>query len=166
MRRLFLSVFGVFAVVGVAAAQQPQTQQPPIAAPAYPPAAMAAAPVQSGSGLALNNGGCINCSGPATFPSLTGGAPAAGFQMVTGGHCMLGYGCQNGCGSVKSDLAFQFGTCKQFFSPCGPSCAGGLFGGGKTSLFGNKEKCPVVPFAQPYGTGWLCPRQYDTYANH
>jgi hypothetical protein len=163
MRRLFLSVLGVCAVAGVATAQQPQTQQPPIAAPAYPPAAMASVPVQSG-GLPSYNGGCINCSGPATFPSLTGGAPARGIQMVTGGNCMLGYGCQNGCGSVKSDLAFQFGTCKQFFSPCGPSCAGGLFGGGKGTLFG--DKCPTLQFAQPYGIGWLCPRQYDTFANH
>jgi hypothetical protein len=146
MRRLFLSVLGVCAVAGVATAQQPPSQQPPIAAPAYPSTAMVAVPMQPSGGLPAYNGGCVNCAGPATTPSLTGGAPARGFQMLSGGHCMLGYGCQNGCGSVKSDLAFQFGTCKQFFNPCGPSCDGGLFGG-KGTLFGGKgtlfgDKCP------------------------
>ena len=76
-------------------------------------------------------------------------------HSVTGGNCQLGYPCQNGCGSVKSDLAFHFGSCKNFLSPCGPNC-GGLFG----------SKCPTMPFNAPFGTGWACPRQYDSYANH
>ena len=73
---------------------------------------------------------------------------------MTGGNCAYGQACQNGCGSVKSDLAFHFGTCKQFFAPCGPTC-GGLW-----------TKCPKQGFAAPWGTGYGCPPAYDTHANH
>jgi hypothetical protein len=157
MRRLFLAVLGVVAVTGVASAQQPIYQQPPIAPPAYSPGAVAAAPVQPASGATVIKGnGCSNC-GPTVASS------SRGFTMskLTGGNCLTGDPCQNGCGSVKSDLAFHFGSCKSFFSPCGPSLGGhgkgGLFGGGR---------CPTVPFAEPWGQGWGCPRAYDSYANH
>jgi|GEM_PF-3279506 len=162
MRKLILAALGVFAVSGVASAQQPSTAQPPYApplapaytptAPTYSPAALAAA---STAGTTVIRGtGCTNCGG---VPPGAGTTMRNNFAMVTGGNCMYGASCQNGCGSLKSDLAFQFGTCKQFFSPCGPTCAGGPFSG---------WKCPRLPFAQPYGIGWQCPRQYDTYANH
>ncbi len=150
MRRLFLAAIGVLAVAGVASAQQPVYTQPPIHYPTASPGAVAATPVFPASGATVIRGdGCTNC-GPTT------GKVGHNFTMknVTGGDCGLGQRCQNGCGSVKSDLSFHFGTCSQFFSPCGPTC-GGLW-----------TKCGVTPFAAPYGTGWLCPRQYDTYANH
>jgi len=166
MRRLFLAALGVIAVAGVASAQQPQYVQPG-SYPTTAPGVVASTPVvpTSGATVIQGNGGCTSC-GPATH----------GYTMskLSGGDCMLGYGCQNGCGSVKSDAAFHFGSCKQFFSPCGPSCGnggghgGGLFGGGHGSgcggLFGGK--CGAQPFAQPWGIGWQCPRQYDSYANH
>jgi hypothetical protein len=155
MRQLFLAAFGVLAVAGVAAAQQPQVQyipQPmPSAVPVVSPsaAATASAPVYPVSGTSYIRGsGCTSC-----------GAPAAS-------SCQYGSTCNNGCGSVKSDLAFHFGSCKGFFNACGPTCGNGSghgLGGGR-GLFGGC--CPTLPFAQPYGIGWQCPRQYDTYANH
>lgn len=160
MRRLFLAALGVLAVAGVASAQQP-TPQPPYAQPAYAqpvqypttaPGAVAATPVQpvAGATVIRGDGGCTNCGST----GKAGLGHSFTMKNVTGGDCMLGYRCQNGCGSVKSDFAFQFGTCSQFFSPCGPTC-GGLW-----------TKCGVTPFAAPFGTPWGCPRQYDTYANH
>ena len=150
MRRLFLAAVAVLAVSGVASAQQPypaQLRQPTVA-----PGAAAATPVVPASGATVikGDGGCTDCGSTAKH----------GFKM-SGGHgsggCALGYGCQNGCGSVKSDLAFHFGSCRQFFSPCGPSFGhGGLFG----------SKCPTQSFAQPWGQGWTCPRAYDSYTNH
>jgi hypothetical protein len=38
-------------------------------------------------------------------------------------------------------------------------CSGGGLGG-------LRGKCGTTEFAKPWGTGWLCPRQYDSYANH
>ena len=136
MRRLILAAIGVLAVSGFASAQQP----------VFP-----AAPVQPAGATVIRGNGCTNC-GPTT----------RGFTMsnLTGGNCQLGAPCQSGCGSVKSDLAFHFGSCKNFFSPCGPS-----FGhGGSGCLF--SPKCGVLPFAAPWGQGFCCPRAYDSYANH
>lgn len=160
MRRLFLAAIGALAVAGAASAQQPVPQQPvypqsayqqPVAPVQYPsvsPGAVAATPVAPAAGTTViqGSGGCANCP--------TGKSHTFTMQNVTGGNCYLGYRCQNGCGSVRSDFAFQFGTCSQFFNPCGPT-VGGLW-----------HKCGVTPFAGPFGTGWQCPRQYDTYANH
>src|SRR5262245_53536715 len=130
MRRFLFAALGVLAVAGVASAQQPHYPAPPVQ---YPPVGPRVAAPQiipaSGRNVIRCDGGCTNC-GPTTGHR--------GFTMssVTGGKCMVGYPCQNGCGSVKSDLAFHFGSCKNFFSNCGPTC-GGLFG----------EKCPTQPFA-------------------
>ena len=145
MRKLILAALGVFAVASSASAQQPQYAP----APALSRAAVAATPVAPASGVTVirGNGGCTNC-GPTAGRSFT-------MSGAAGGNCQLGYGCQNGCGSVKSDLAFHFGSCKNFFSPCGPTCG---------SLLG--PKCPVLGFNQPFGTGWQCPRIYDSYTNH
>ena len=151
MRRLILAALGVLAVAGAASAQQPQSPGPRVQYPTISPGAAVAIPVVPASGATVikGDGGCTNC----------GTTAGRGFTMsavkgVTGGNCMLGYPCQNGCGSVKSDLAFHFGSCKNFFSPCGPTC-GGLGG-----------HCPAMPFNAPFGIGWGCPRQYDSYANH
>lgn len=146
MRQLFLAALGVFAVAGFASAQQPQVQYIPQPAPS--PAA--AVPVIAASGTNYIRGsGCTNC-----------GVPAVSQYSLAG--CQMGSSCSNGCGSVKSDLAFHFGSCKSFFDPCGPTCGGR--GHGRGSLFG--DRCPTYPLAQPYGTGWFCPRQYDSNANH
>jgi hypothetical protein len=153
MRRFILTAIGVFAVTGVAAAQQPQAQQAPAPYRAAAPAAIAGTPVQATSGTTVisGTGGCSSCG---SAPSV-GATLRSKFQSVTGGNCAFGYGCQSGCGSVKSDLAFHFGSCKNFFSPCGPTC---------NSM--NGGKCGTVPFAKPFGAGWTCPRVYDSYANH
>ncbi|MBM3980757.1 MAG: hypothetical protein FJ304_10810 [Planctomycetes bacterium] len=144
MRNLFLAALGVLAVAGVASAQPaPQYQFP-----THSPATAAATPIQPVNGATVIRGtGCSNC-GPTTTASR-------GFTMslgkVTGGNCQLGAPCQSGCGSVKSDLAFHFGSCKNFFAPCGPTL---------------NSRCGVLPFAQPFGQGFACPRPYDSYANH
>ncbi len=136
MRKFLIAALGVLAVAGFASAQQPT----------YAPA-----PVQPASGATVIRGtaGCSNC-GPTTTASR-------GFTMslgkVTGGNCQLGAPCQNGCGSVKSDLAFHFGSCKSFFAPCGPT-------------IGHGPRCGTLPFAAPFGQGFPCPRPYDSYANH
>jgi len=137
MRQLFLAALGVFAVSGVASAQQPQTYPQPAPFPVVSPAAAASRPIIPASGATTS------------------------FKMVGGDGCAISQPCNNGCGSAKGDFAFQFGSCKSFFSPCGPGSGGGLFGGG---LFGGR--CPKPGFAQPWGQGWTCPPIYDTYANH
>ncbi|AWM36920.1 hypothetical protein GobsT_52060 [Gemmata obscuriglobus] len=148
MRSLLLAAIGAFAVSGTAAAQQPQYQ--PARYPAPSPAAAAATPLQPASGTTVISGGagCSNCG------TTTG--PVRGFVMsgVSAPGCQLGAPCNSGCGSIKSDLAFQFGSCKNFFSPCGPTWGG----------FGHK--CPTGPMNQPWGTGYGCPRAYDSHANH
>jgi hypothetical protein len=141
MRKVFFAAVGLLAVAGAASAPQPLPVAPP-GAPATGPAVI------------RGSGGCTNC----------GTGIANRFYAATGGDCQYGRGCQNGCGSFKSDTAFIFGSCKGFFNPCGPVCGyGGLGHGG--GLFG-RGCCPTVPFNPPYGTGWCCPRQYDSYANH
>ena len=133
MRHMIFAAVAALAAAGAAAAQQPQYRpaQYPV-----PPAAAAAVPLQPASGATVirGDGGCNNC-----------GTPARGFTMsgAAGGNCQLGYPCQNGCGSLKSDLGFHFGSCKNFFAPCG-----------------------VTPFAAPWGQGFGCPRAYDSYSNH
>lgn len=155
MRKIvFLAALGVLAVSGVASAQQP-APQPATVQPTYAPGTVAATPVQPTAGATViqGSGGCTNCGSTRS----SGASGCGGFTMsnVLGGKCLNGGGCQNGCGSLNSVLAFQFGTCSQFFSPCGPTC-GGLW----------KKKCPTTQFVQPFGTGYQCPRTYDTHANH
>jgi hypothetical protein len=65
--------------------------------------------------------------------------------------------CANGCGSLKSNLGFYFGSCKSFFNPCGPIPCNGAGG--------HCNHCGVFPFAAPYGKGYSsC--VYDSYMNH
>ncbi len=136
MRHLLIAALGVFAVSGAASAQQPQSR--PV--PQYPAVAPGTTlqPV-SGTTVIRGTAGCNNCA-PAVGPVVRGGFT---MSAVTGGNCLLGNPCQNGCGSVRSDLGFHFGSCKQFFAPCGPT-----------------------PLAAPWGKGFGCPRAYDSYANH
>ncbi len=153
MRKMFFAAIGALLVAGFASAQQPV----PVAQPAAP---TAAAPT-----VIRSNAGCTNCGSSSSFKHK--------FFMATGGNCKYGSGCQNGCGSLKSNLAFTFGSCKNFFDPCGPTChlGGGHGRSGCSScnsgggLFG-RDRCPTLPLNQPYGTAWGCPRQYDSYANH
>lgn len=151
MRKLYLTLCGVVAFAGSAAAQDPHIQivsPVPAAYPTYPPATHAASPVVPVAGSSIIRGnGCTNCDKPSLGTT---------FKMVTGGDCPFGHPCQNGCGSLKSNLAFAFGSCKNFFNPCGPTWGSGLFG----------NKCPKTPFAAPFGEGWHCPRQYDSFTNH
>lgn len=139
-------------------------------APTVPslPAAAAGTPVPPSKGAVVvqGNGGCTN--GGSTTSTGTG---VRGFVMSASGgyygtNCQTGLNCNNGCGSVRSDCAFMFGSCKTYFSPCGPlqgasggSC--GLFGG--CGLFG---KC----FGNPVGGRSPCnpfnPCHYDSYASH
>lgn len=137
MRHLILAALGALAVPGAASAQQPQYYP----APQYPapaPAAAAATPLQPVSGTTVIRGqGCATCP---TGPTTRGYTMSA----IAGNGCQLGHtNCNGGCGSLKSDLGFHFGSCKNFFAPCG-----------------------VTPFAAPWGQGFGCPRAYDSYANH
>jgi hypothetical protein len=152
MSRFILAAFGAFAIAGVAAAQQPPVAAPPAAAPAAPPATATppAAVAPAPGPTVIRGGGCTGCGTAAPLANVRGA-----IHTASGGNCHYGYGCQNGCGSVKSDLAFHFGSCKDFFAPNGPTCG---------SLHGSR--CGYQGFAQPFGTGWNCPRQYDTYMNH
>jgi hypothetical protein len=67
--------------------------------------------------------------------------------------------CANGCGSLKSNIGFYLGSSKSFFNPCGPI---------PCNIWGTPSvcnKCGVMPFAKPYGTGYnTC--NYDSYLNH
>jgi hypothetical protein len=158
---MLLAVFGVVALASVASAQQPQPYYP-APAPTYSPAAVAARPVQPVSGTNVIQGD--GCSSANSCGSNCGPAVRGAFKMVGGGDCKYGHACQNGCGSVKSDLAFHFGSCKDFFNPCGPTLGGKHGGGCGPFLF--SPKCGVTQFAAPWGQGWCCPRAYDSYANH
>ena len=168
-RRLFAAAVGVLALAGSVSAQN-QTAAPPLApgvvvtvppvetaaqpapGPTVPsvPATVAAAPVEAvpaaGPAVVHGSGGCTNC-----------GTGRHGFVMSGGGgyfgsDCPTGHRCNNGCGSLRSDCGFIFGSCRSFFAPCGPRGLGGHF-----------QKTPV------YGTGASGPFNpciYDSYLNH
>jgi hypothetical protein len=150
MRQLFLAALGVLAVAGVASAQQPQPYRP--AAPAR------LGPVRPASDVVVAPGGVVNGT-----PAVRGA-----FVMSGGEGCQTGQACNSGCGSLRSDLGFHFGSCKSFFSPCGPGLHGGhghKHGCGHGGLFG-WGNCPTLPFAEPWGKGFCCPPIYDSYAHH
>ena len=135
MRRLFLAVLGVVAVAGVASAQQPIYQQPPIAPPAYCPGAVAAIPAPAPEPPSLR----VMLSNQSHCPRAAGSrCRSTAVAAVTGN------ACNSGCGSVKSDRAFQPGSCKSFFAPCGPSL------GGHGGLAATSAQVPDQQFAQPW----------------
>ena len=102
--------------------------------------------------------GCSSCGRgvPGTYPSPYLPPPqkialGAGLAPVPyNEYCPQ---CANGCGSVKSDIGFIFGSCKSFFNPCGPIPYNG---------FGH---CGVYPYGKPYATGFNgC--TYTSYLDH
>lgn len=153
-RRVMAAAAGVLAVAGSASAQQPAALPAIPQAPAvivYQPAQPAATAAPTGPVVVQGNGGCSNCGSANSTASR-------GFVMSGGGgyytnKCQFGQTCNNGCGSIHSNLKFTFGPCSSFFAPCGP----GFYG---------SKKCNGTPV---YGHGPrvghnLC--NYDSYLNH
>lgn len=140
----------VFTPQQVVAQPAPGPTAPTVpAVPSAPPAAAAGTPVAPAPGATVvtGNGGCTNCGN---------GTANRGFVMsATGGYvgtaCRFGMPCNNGCGSLRSDLGVVFGSCKSFFSPCGP----GLHGRGCNHPVGGTGPC-----------GPFNPCVYDSYLNH
>lgn len=134
-RQLFAAAAGVFVLAGAASAQY----QPPPLGPGASPVFAQPAP------------------GP-TIPSVPAAAaptlPGKSFYMAGGYYgtnCQYGSRCNNGCGSLSSDLGFMFGPCKSFMAPCGPGPA-------------NCGRC-----LSPLGRGPCGPFNpcfYDSYGNH
>jgi hypothetical protein len=162
-RQMFAAAAGVLVVAGLAAAQSPPPNPlPPVHAyapasgPGYGPAVR---PASAGYNTPVVPPG----SGLAGLPAQVHNAPPIYYAQY-------GPGGANGCGNIKSDLGFMFGSCKSFFDPCGPlPCNGGGHGHGKfgTHRFGRGGlgDCPRHPYAAPYGTGYNgC--VYDSYLNH
>jgi hypothetical protein len=165
-RKMFAALIGALAVTSFAAAQSPPPQQfpaiplsaTPVAAPTAPTLPATVSPVSGGfnaveiKGLPPRDavGAILN---PPAIPNAS-----------------YGTGCANGCGSFKGDLGFVFGSCKSYFTPCGPEPCGsgsGLGGGGRLcgkcgGLFG--PRCPTHPMGQPYNTG-IGPCQYWSYVD-
>lgn len=145
-RQLFAAVVGVFVLGGVASAQVPAAMPAPVPAKA----AMGAGQVMPASGAVYvrGNGGCSSCGSPAAV-----NAPFAQYGPYD----------RNGCGGVRSDAAFMFGSCKSFFDPCGDATCGGKHGHGRGGC--GHAGCPLLPLAAPYGTKYSgC--HYDTFLNH
>lgn len=178
-RRLFAVAAGVIVLAGTASAQnasQPppaSTTPPPIAAaqpapgPTTPsvPAASAGLPASPGPGAVIVSG---NCGGVGTTPNggrIANGALAQRWTWANGGYfcsgCQYGATCNSGCGSFRADMGFVFGSCKSFFSPCGPGVCPGIHG-----YRNGNGKCGSMPVL---GTGSQVPFNpcvYDSYANH
>lgn len=145
----------------------PQTATAPGMAPA-----IGAMPL-TGPVMAPGYPGCYNCAQNAVSADAWSRRPqnvAFGVGLAPIPYNEYCSECANGCGSLKSDFGFVFGSCKNFFNPCGPkpcgSCAGGCgaggCGGGCGGLF---HHCPTFPLGKPYGSphNGCC---YDSYANH
>ncbi len=162
--KMFAAVAAAISIAGLAQAQyaapnQGYNYQNPYALrpvqAVQPPAAAAATSLPPGPGAAMPGApaGCTNC-GP-VYGKKLGTAWGPGLAPVPyGEYCR---GCANGCGSLKSDLGFFFGSCKSFFSPCGPvPCQG---------CGGHLGKCGAFPYGRPYANGYntCC---YDSYLNH
>ena len=129
--QMFAAVLGVAAVAGMSAAQSPPPQP-------LPPIIPVAAPVMASTSIpgiaipdAMPASGGLNSGATIRSEGLHGALnqPAVAYGQY-------GPGCNNGCGSCKSDLGFIFGSCKSYFAPCGPvPCGGtsGACGGGATA---------------------------------
>jgi len=156
---MFAALASVLAVAGLASAQSPSPNPLPLPPS---PAQIAGTPVigapviLTGATHVKGSGGCSSCGSAATAAPLgCYGTPA----------------CNNGCGSVKSDCGFIFGSCKSFFSPCGPSTSGhghgnGVGGGcGGLGGGGHHGRCALLPLGTPYGHGYN-PCVYDSVLNH
>jgi hypothetical protein len=155
-RQMFAAVVGVAAIAAVAAAQSPPPRPlPPIIPVAAPVTSAIPDAMPALGGLAPAG---LRADGATTAPPVT--APVS--------YGMPGPGCNNGCGSCKHDCGFMFGSCRNFFDPCGPKPCGdggrrGRCGGGLGGICGGK--CPTTPFGQPYGTPHSGCR-YDSWLNY
>ena len=145
-RQMFSAVAALLAFAGISSAQSP------------PPNYLPSIPIAPSVGVVPATGGVVRVQGTtvvAPAPTPVAAAPAAAVPFG-----QYGPGCNNGCGSCKSDAAFMFGSCKSFFDPCGPKA-----GKGHGGLFHNRANCAPHPFATPYGMGYNgC--VYDSYLNH
>jgi len=148
-----------YLAAGAGAPQQYYTAIPPT------PAVASSTSTQPGPGAVVVQAGpgCTNCgksgigSNLGTGPISRSATAARGFVMeASGGYCgsSCSYAttCNNGCGSFSSDLGFLFGSCRSFFSPCGPE--GLSCGKCKTPVYGRGAQGPYAP----------C--QYDSYGSH
>ena len=108
---------------------------------------------------------CPTCgkSGHGNGPVARMGTATRGFIMQSSGGyyggapCDNGRQCNNGCGSVQSDLGFLFGSCRSFFAPCSPgslNCAGCGRGKCATPVYGRGATNPYNPCV------------YDSNLNH
>ena len=180
-RQLFAALAGVLAVVGTASAQAPGS------IPIPQPLPTGTAHVQSIVSPAQVAGAPIAPAGGQVYVRGSGGCNGCGSAVQNG---CYDKGCNNGCGSLKSDCGFIFGSCKSFFNPCGvqPSGCGGGWGGAHGHLLGGKgacgnggcgggcgggflghhgngPRCGVFPLGTPYSHG-CNPCVYDSFLNH
>ncbi|MDB5313249.1 MAG: hypothetical protein JWO38_7451 [Gemmataceae bacterium] len=133
---------------------QPATGPTALTVPSVP-AAAAGTPIAPTPGTVVvpGDGGCASCG-----TARPGATATRGFVMnTTGGYvgtdCQFGRRCNNGCGSLKSDLGFFFGPCRSFFDPCGPR---GLECG----------RCHTPVYGHGAMNGPFNPCVYDSYLNH
>lgn len=162
-RRLMAAAVGAVALAGSAAAQQLS----PVPRAAADARTVVAQPAIGPTAPTVAPGGVVY-PGDTVYAAPRGhGTAARGFVMEASGgyygtNCSTGQGCNNGCGSLKSDLGFALGNCRSYFAPCGPrplDCGGfGACGGGRggclTPVYG---RGPCGPFN---------PCVYDSYLNH
>lgn len=143
--------YGMFVAAALAFAGSASAQSP----------APAAQPAPGPTAITVPAAGCSTC-GAANRGHLA--TVARGFVMQStgqyfGSNCQRGRKCNNGAGSLVSDLGFVFGPSKSFFDPCGPrvlpDCGGfGKHGMCRTPILG---RGPAGPWS---------PCQYDVYQNH
>lgn len=132
--------------------------QAPAPMPMTPAPAAQAAPAQTlPAAPATVHAPATTVYAPAVGCADGGCAPAAPAKHRLLDKLLIGSGTANpiGCGCCASEKTFFFGSCNQFFTPgkrCDGSptlynCTSGTCGG----LWGNKQRCPLPTYAQPYG---------------
>jgi hypothetical protein len=147
-RRILAVAIGALVCSASASAQQPLGS--PIAA--VPSTAPIAVSMPNDAGTAYKHNGHLATA-------------TRGFVMQSTGNyycsnCQTGSACNNGAGSLSSDLGFAFGPTKSFFSPCGPRVLPDC--GGK---HGDCHKCRTPIYGRGPAGPWLhC--TYDSYLNH
>lgn len=147
-RQLFAAVVGVLSLGGIASAQNPIPAPIPAVMPAPVPAKAAiGGPITPVAGQIYmrGSGGCSSCNTP---------------QAVNqpGNFGSYGPRDRNGCGSACADASAIFGSCKNFFDPCG-----GVGGRNRGGCHGGR--CPLQPLGAPYaGKHNSC--FYDSYLLH
>ncbi len=157
-RQLISAAAGVLVLASLATAQQPTAPSLLPAIPQAPAGAIMPVPVRpvTLSPAAAAGNPIAPVGGSVRVPGEPGKVRT--FVMAGGGYCsncpLAQQSCSNGCGSIGSDATFVFGSCKSFFSPCGPNMG-----------LGSKTKCGGAGVFGHGGTGYNgC--QYDSYLNH